>query len=87
MLRQNATIGVITGRIYLFMPFRRTCKLENSGNSACEEETFIQVYFKSVDHEFCCSEHFRPTDFKVIGHRWELKKDQFPPYLSGHQKR
>ena len=23
------------------------------------------LHFKSVDHKFCCSEHFRLTDFKV----------------------
>ena len=47
------------------------------------------LHFKSVDHKFCCSEHFRPTDFKVglTGHRRQLKKDQFPLCLSGHRKK
>ena len=45
--------------------------------------------FKSVDHKFCCSEHFLPTDFKdsLTGHRRELKKDPFPLFLTGHQQR
>ena len=38
------------------------------------------VYFKSVDHKFCCSEHFRPTDFNVglTGQRRDLKKGSIP---------
>ena len=38
------------------------------------------VYFKSVDHKFCCSEHFRPTDFKVglTGQRRDLEKSLIP---------
>ena len=36
--------------------------------------------FKSVHHKVCCSEHFRPTDFKVgfTGHRRQLKKESIP---------
>ena len=38
------------------------------------------LHFKSVDHKFCCSEQFRPTDFKVglTGHRRKLKKGSIP---------
>ena len=38
------------------------------------------LHFKSVDHKFCCSEHFHPTDFKVglTGHRRQLKKGSIP---------
>ena len=38
------------------------------------------LHFKSVDHKFCCSEHFRPMDFKIglSGHRRELKKGSIP---------
>ena len=38
------------------------------------------LHFKVVDHKFCCSEHFRPTDFKVAltGHRRQLKKGSIP---------
>ena len=47
------------------------------------------VYFKIVDHRFCCLENFRPTDFKagLTGQRRDFKKVQFPLFLSGHQKR
>ena len=38
------------------------------------------VYLKNVDHKFCCSEHFRRTDFKVglTGQRRDLKKGSIP---------
>lgn len=37
-------------------------------------------YFKNVNHKFCCSEHFRPTDFKfgLTGQRRHLKKGSIP---------
>ena len=38
------------------------------------------IYFKSVDHKFCCLEHFCPTDFKagLTGQRRDLKKGSIP---------
>ena len=41
------------------------------------------VYFKSVDHKFCCKEHFCPTDFKagLTGQRRDLRKGSVPSIL------
>ena len=37
------------------------------------------LHFKSVDHKFCCSEHFLPTNFKVglTGHRRQINSSLF----------
>lgn len=80
VLRQNATIGVTQGQIYLFMPFQKTWELRMRRGD---------VYFKSVDHRFCCSEHFCPTDFKagLTGQRRDSFFERAPEKVSLREDR